>query len=908
MTLTSWFRKAGLSRRASAQAKRPRRQFRPRLEPCEERVLLTLDIVPTFAANITSDPNAAIIMDSINRVIAAYESAISDNITINITFQEGGGLGGSSTFYNTVSYSAYRAALASHATSADDTTALASLPNSATRPVDGTSTQTGTLINGSNTVAGLSETRSLAVGQGVTGTGIPGGTTIASIVNGTTITLNNNATTSGTSTLTFQSNNNVNLKTALIRALGLSGGSVATDSTITLNTAICNLSRTGAQDPAKYDLMAVTAHEIDEAIGYGSALDGLLNGDGHRATISADDLFRYDQAGARSYDTNAATQAFFSIDGGATQLARFNQFSQQSQVGDFGDWFSTGPHTPQVQDAFGTAGATQNLGVEIRRLDVLGYALSALHAPTLTAAATQSAVEGAAKSFDLGSFTDPDASPWGVVVSWGDGSPDTPFFVNDAGALGTKPHTYSEEGSYTVTVTVTDFTNQTSTTTFTVNASDPAVIPTGGFTVNAAEGAAFSNQTVATFTDPAGPELSPSVGAHYSADINWGDGTAASAGSIIYSGGGVFTVRGSHMYAEEGTYPISVTIHHETAPDATTTSIATVSDPAVIPTGGLSLATARGAPLCLVTVATFTDPGGAEPNPSDPSGVHYTADIDWGDGTPSSAGTVSFSGTPGSKTAPFTVTGDHTYTTNGTYTITVTIHHELAPDAVTTGTATVSSVAIGQGPCDANTLLIGGTLGADTIRVTPRGSSGDVQVLINGEPAVIVPASSFSSIAIYAQAGDDDVQVDPSVVRTVFAFGGAGDDRLKGGGGNNLLVGGSGDDRLIGGSTLSVLIGGTGADTLIAQGADDVLIGGTVDFEDPSTCANNMKLCDLLGAWAAPSGYGARAAAVTALLAGHASDDGAADVLNGGPGLDLFFVSAGDLIRGNRKGEIVVTI
>src|SRR5258707_434566 len=66
-------------------------RFRPLLEQFEGRQLLALVINPTFASNITSDPNAATIEATINRAIQAYESSFSDNITVNITFQEGDG-------------------------------------------------------------------------------------------------------------------------------------------------------------------------------------------------------------------------------------------------------------------------------------------------------------------------------------------------------------------------------------------------------------------------------------------------------------------------------------------------------------------------------------------------------------------------------------------------------------------------------------------------------------------------------------------------------------------------------------------------------------------------------------------------------------------------------------------------
>src|SRR5262249_48154439 len=141
------------------------------------------------------------------------------------------------------------------------------------QPVTGTGIPAGTTISflpymdgggntmaGSNMITGLGGTSTLAVGLAVSGAGIPAGSTIASIVNGSTITisnnatatatmvtisfgttgsilLNNNATATGTFALTFQGNNNVCVRTALLRALGLPGGSVSMDSSITVN---CN--------------------------------------------------------------------------------------------------------------------------------------------------------------------------------------------------------------------------------------------------------------------------------------------------------------------------------------------------------------------------------------------------------------------------------------------------------------------------------------------------------------------------------------------------------------------------------------------------------------------------------------------------------------------------------------------
>ncbi len=100
----------------------------------------SLVITPTFDSSITNDLNAATIEGVINTAIGTYQSNFSDPITVAIKFQEGGGLGGSSTFFANVSYSTYLAALKADATTGNDVTANALLPNNTTNPVNGAST------------------------------------------------------------------------------------------------------------------------------------------------------------------------------------------------------------------------------------------------------------------------------------------------------------------------------------------------------------------------------------------------------------------------------------------------------------------------------------------------------------------------------------------------------------------------------------------------------------------------------------------------------------------------------------------------------------------------------------------------------------------------------------------------
>ena len=300
--------------------------------------------------------------------------------------------------------------------------------------------------------------------------------------------------------------------------------------------------------------------------------------------------------------------------------------------------------------------------------------------PSVTSPGDQSAVEGASTPFTLGSFVDPDGGPWSVDVNWGDGTADSTFVTSTAGSLGSLNHTYAEEGSDTVKVTVTDSTSLSGSATFQVVVSDPAVSPTSAV-VNAVEGSDSGPVVVATFTDPGGAEP---LG-DYTATINWGDGTADDGRPHLVRRRRLHRHRRPHL--RRGDRPGAhrpERIQHQrddrarVGPDGRRAGL-----------GDRLRPVGRGHGRIYHQCAGMPGPRGRRRCDVHRSGRRralgdYGRDDQLGRRLHTSAGMIS-----GPVGGVFTVTGGNTFGEDGSYPIAVTLHHESSPDVAVSGTVIV---------------------------------------------------------------------------------------------------------------------------------------------------------------------------------------------------------------------------
>src|SRR5439155_12208266 len=140
-------------------------------------------------------------------------------------------------------------------------------------------------------------------------------------------------------------------------------------------------------------------------------------------------------------------------------------------------------------------------------------------------------------------------SDYSASIDWGDGSPSSPGTISGSGGTFTVSgaHSYAEEGTSTLTVTITGVNNASNaaTATSTANVSDAALAASCATPPTSAQSL---NGAMATFTDAASPGGTLS---DFSATIQWGDGSS-SAGTVSGPDGRPYTGRRNHAYASTG--------------------------------------------------------------------------------------------------------------------------------------------------------------------------------------------------------------------------------------------------------------------------------------------------------------------------------------------------------------------
>jgi hypothetical protein len=243
----------------------------------------------------------------------------------------------------------------------------------------------------------------------------------------------------------------------------------------------------------------------------------------------------------------------------------------------------------------------------------------------------------------------------------------------------------ADEGTASITVV-----NPGATAPLVFTTLDNDALTATGYDLSGNEGQQV-NGIVATFTDVTNPINLPG---DFTANINWGDGS--SSDGTITAQGNLFVVRGSHTYAEKGSYSISVRIKDDDSgvASASASSTATISD-APLNATGIPVTATEGQvfpnEFRIAAVARFTD---ANPNASE---ADFTASIDWGNGVTTmgfvahaSDGSFIVDGPPDLPVSQITVI----YPEEGNFTITTTIKDKDGSQAIVTSAASVADASL----------------------------------------------------------------------------------------------------------------------------------------------------------------------------------------------------------------------
>jgi len=194
----------------------------------------------------------------------------------------------------------------------------------------------------------------------------------------------NNPNGAGSSVPYLDSHSTVGMTTANAKALGLMGASATIDAVIRFNSSFAfDFIPGNGISAGQYDFVGVAMHEIGHALGFVSAADRVdVSGGAFPDTAFNSytlDLFRYSTAsknmglGYGDITADGRTK-FFSIDGGATQLAGFSTgvtYGDGSQASHWKDNLGIG-----LMDPTAAPGELMSISAnDLLAMDVIGYSL-----------------------------------------------------------------------------------------------------------------------------------------------------------------------------------------------------------------------------------------------------------------------------------------------------------------------------------------------------------------------------------------------------------------------------------------------------------------------------------------------------------------------------------------------------
>ncbi|HYO56262.1 PKD domain-containing protein [Archangium sp.] len=381
-------------------------------------------------------------------------------------------------------------------------------------------------------------------------------------------------------------------------------------------------------------------------------------------------------------------------------------------------------------------------------------------APTVTA--TGSTGNEGSWIYMSGSSTDP--GTWDRVeeirVDYGDGSPVETIIPWYWDRSFTMYHRYADSGTYQVTVSVTDDDGGVGTATATVVVNNVAPwVYLDTFWYGSPEG--YPIRLSGSFSDPGTQDT-------WTATVDYGDGTGVQPLALISRS---FTL--SHVYADEGTYTVTVTVRDDDGGVGSATERMYVYNitPTVSATGGT-----ENEGSTFTSSGSFTDPGADT----------WTARVDYGDGT---------------GWQPLALNGksfllEHRYANSGRYGVSIIVRDSDGAEGSTIAVVTVRNVApvvtvTGGTANEGSAFVFSGS-------ITDPGNERTWRVTISdygdGSPgqSMVVNSRSFTFNHVYAENGtytatiqvrDDEgtsmttaLVVVHNVAPTVTATGGTGNE------------------------------------------------------------------------------------------------------------------------------------